>query len=259
MKKLIYIVFLGIFFITACGQTSTNTQNLPVLDASSIEKLVGSFKVVSASVPADKKEKFNGCVEFYLQYQIPDTETFKELAPQLNGKNYKEALAFFEEDMGKMVEDFKQYLAELAIVGIPTLATNNEELNKIVITNLKYNKDTHVKEMDIENKTNKHLSALQIMARETFEPQPNVKMAMFLMDFPTLAPGKKAHVTEVEEISPIQEMLATKIVANMPAVAIQAFDKDKMLVLNNEDLMTAIDMIGKIRPKVDEIEHLLQR
>ena len=258
MRKLLFILCSGIFFTGGCGQTSMDTKNLPVLDASSQEKLIESLKMVSASVPADKKLKFDGCVAFYEQFQIPSPEAFEDLAPQLNGKNYKEALAFFEEDMGKMVGDFKQYLAELAIVGIPALATNNEELNKIVITNLKYNKDTHAKEMDIENKTDKTLSALQIMARETFEPQPNVKMAMFLVDFPPLAPGKKAHVTEVEEIAPIQDMLAAKITANMPAVAIQAFDKDKNLVLNNEDLMDAIERMGKMRPNIDKMEQVLQ-
>ena len=258
MKKLSLILCLGICFLGGCTPSSTSTQNLPVLDASSQEKLVESLKMVSASVPAAQKQKFDGCSQFYLQFQIPSPEAFEDLAPQLNGKNYKEALAFFEEDMGKMVEDLKQYLAELAIVGIPALATNNEGLNKIVITNLKYNKDTHVKEMDIENKTNKTLSALQIMARETFEPQPNVKMAMFLVDFPPLAPGKKAHVTEVEEIAPIQEMLASKIVANMPAVAIQAFDKDKNLILDNEDLMDAIERMGKMRPNIEKMEQVLQ-
>lgn len=258
MRKLLFMLCSGLFFVAGCDQTPTSTQNLPVLDASSPEKLIESLKTVSASIPADKKLKFDGCSQFYLQFQIPSPEAFEDLAPQLNGKNYKEALAFFEEDMGKMVGDFKQYLAELAIVGIPALATNNEELNKIIITNLKYNKDTHVKEMDIENKTNKTLSALQIMARETFEPQPNVKMAMFLVDFPPLAPGKKAHVTEVEEIAPIQEMLATKIVANMPAVAIQAFDKDKKLVLDNEDLLEAIERMGKMRPNIEKMEQVLQ-
>ena len=249
---------LGIFFLGGCGQTTTNTQNLPVLDASSQEKLIESLKVVSASVPADKKLKFDGCAAFYEQFQIPSQEAFEDLAPQLNGKNYKEALAFFEEDMGGMVDGFKQYLAELSIVGIPTLATDNKDLNKIVITNLKYNKDTHAKEMDIENKTDKTISALQIMARETFEPQPNVKMAMFLVDFPPLAPGKKAHVSEVEEIAPVQEMLATKITANMPAVAIQAFDKDKNLVLNNDDLMNTIERVGTMRSNIEKVEEVLQ-
>ena len=249
---------LGIFFLGGCGQTTTNTQNLPVLDASSQEKLIESLKVVSASVPAEKKLKFDGCAAFYEQFQIPSQEAFEDLAPQLNGKNYKEALAFFEEDMDGMVDGFKQYLAELSIVGIPTLATDNKELNKIVITNLKYNKDTHAKEMDIENKTDKTISALQIMARETFEPQPNVKMAMFLVDFPPLAPGKKAHVSEVEEIAPVQEMLATKITANMPAVAIQAFDKDKNLVLNNDDLMNTIERIGTMRSNIEKVEEVLQ-
>ncbi len=51
--------------------------------------------------------------------------------------------------------------------------------------------------------------------------------------------------------------LATKVTNSMPIVAIQAFDKDKILVLNNDDLMTAMDMIGKIHQKVNEIKHLL--
>lgn len=51
--------------------------------------------------------------------------------------------------------------------------------------------------------------------------------------------------------------MATKVTNSMPIVAIQAFDKDKILVLNNDDLMTAMDMIGKIHQKVNEIKHLL--
>lgn len=258
MKNILFILCIGIFFIGACNQTSTSTKNLPVLDASSPEKLVETLKAVSVSVPEKQKTKFDSYADFYIQYQIPSDEIFEVLAPQMNGKNYKELLAFFKEDLVKMSEGIKEYLAELSTVGIPILATSNDELNKIVITNINYNKSTNIKEMDIENKTNKTISALQIMTRDSFEPQSNSNLAMFLIDFPPLLPGKKIHVTEKEEIELVQKMLAARVVENMPAVAIQAFDKDKQLVINNDELMKLIDMITKVHFKVDEIDRLLQ-
>ena len=112
--------------------------------------------------------------------------------------------------------------------------------------------------MNIENKTNKTISAVLIMTRMSFEPQSHDNMTIFLIDFPPLLPGKKMHVTEKEDIEHMQEMLAARIVENMPAVAIQAFDEDKNLVINNDEVMKAIDMIAKIQPKVAEIERLLQ-
>ena len=258
MKKLFFILCSGLFFVAGCGQTSTSTQNLPVLDASSPEKLIESLKTVSASVPAAQKKKFDAYVDFYTNYQLPSPRSYERLASQLDGKNYQEALAVLKEDLVGLKEDFEGSISRLALAGVPEIASQPSELTKIEITNLKYNKETHVKEMDIKNGTNKEISALQVMAREDFEPGPNKRMAMFLIDFEPLAPGKKVHASEVEEIEPLQEMLAVKITANMPVVAIQAFDKDKMLVLNNEELFKAMDALGKLRTLVDEMDQLLQ-
>ena len=258
MKNLLFIVCIGIFFIVGCNQTPDITTNLPVLDASSPEKLVGSLKTMSASVPEKQKIKFDSYMDFYIRYQIPAAGIFEDLALQLDGKNYKELLAFFEEDLLKLKTEIERYLANLSIIGIPTLATSNDELNKIIITNINYNKSTNIKEMDIENKTNKTISALQIMTRVSFDPHPHAQMAIFLVDFPPLRSGQKIHVTEKEKMEFMQKMLASRIVEDMPAVAIQAFDKDKNLVINNDEVMKAIDMIAKIQPKVAEIERLLQ-
>jgi len=258
MKKLLFILCLGSFFVGGCGQTTTNTQNLPVLDASSQENLIESLKVVSASVPTAQKEKFDGYVAFYTKYQFPSPKSYERLATKLNGKNYKEALQALNEDLVALREDFDGSISRLSLASIPEIASQPSELSKIVITNLTYNKATHVKEMDIENKTDKEISGLQIMAREDFEPGPNKKMAMFIVDFPLLKPGQKAHVTEKEDIAPAQEMLAAKITANMPAVAIQAFDKDKMLVLNNEGLFEAIDALEKLHFLANEMDRVLR-
>lgn len=259
MKNLLFIVGIGIFFIWGCNQTSATTKNVPVLDASSPEKLVESLKTLSESVPKEQKVKFDSYAEFYIHYQIPSAGIFEDLALQLDGKSYKEVLAFFEEDLLKLKTEIERYLANLSIIEIPTLATSNDELNKIIITNINYNKSTNIKEMNIENKTNKTISAVLIMTRMSFEPQSHDNMTIFLIDFPPLLPGKKIHVTEKEDIEHMQEMLAARIVENMPAVAIQAFDEDKNLVINNDEVMKAIDMIGKIQPKVAEIERLLQQ
>lgn len=59
------------------------------------------------------------------------------------------------------------------------MATSNDELNKIIITNINYNESTNIKEMDIENKTNKTISALQIMTRVSFDSHPHAQMAIF--------------------------------------------------------------------------------
>lgn len=258
MRKLLLILCLGVFFVGGCGQTTTSTQNLPVLDTSSQENLIESLKVVSASVPAAQKEKFEGYVEFYTKYQLPSPKSYERLATKLKGKNYQETLQILNEDLVALREDFDGSISRLSLAGIPEIASQPSELSKIVITNLTYNKATHVKEMDIENKTDKEISGLQIMAREDFEPGPNKKMAMFIVDFPLLKPGQKAHVKEVEDIAPVQEMLAAKITANMPAVAIQAFDKDKMLVLNNEGLFEAIDALEKLHFLADEMDRVLR-
>ena len=258
MKQVLFILCSGIFLVAGCGQSSTNTKNLPVLDASSQERLVESLKIISASVPAAQKQKFDGYVDFYTKYQFPSPKSYERLATELNGKNYQEALQVFNEDLIALKKDFDGSISRLSLAGIPEIASQPSELSKVVITNLTYNKATHVKEMDIENKTDKEISGLQIMAREDFEPGPNKKMAMFIVDFPLLKPGQKAHVTEKEDISLAQEMLAAKITANMPAVAIQAFDKDKMLVLNNEGLFEAIDALEKLHFLADEMDRVLR-
>ena len=79
-------------FVRGCTQTSTGTKNLPILDASSPETLIESLKTVSASVPAAQKEKFEGYVDIYTKYQFPSPKSYERLAPELNGKNYQEAL-----------------------------------------------------------------------------------------------------------------------------------------------------------------------
>lgn len=258
MKKLFFVLYLGLFFVTGCGQHPTDMKSLPVLDASSQENLIESLKTVSVSVPAAQKEKFEGYVDFYTKYQFPSPKSYERLAPELNGKNYQEALQVLNEDLIALREDFDGSISRLSLAGIPAIASQPSELSKIVITNLTYNKATHVKEMDIENKTNKEISGLQVMAREDFEPGPDKKMAMFVITFPLIKPGQKAHVKEVEYIVPVQEMLVTKITANMPAVAIQAFDKDKMLVLNNEGLFEAIDALEKLHFLADEMDRVLR-
>ena len=257
MRKLLFVLCLGIFLVGCRSQTSTRTQNLPVLDASSQENLIGSLKVVSASVPAARKEKVEGYVDFYTKYQFPIPKSYGRLATKLNGKNYQEALQVLNEDLIALREDFDGSISRLSFVGIPEIASQSSELSKIVITNLTYNKVSHVKEMDIENKTDKEISALQIMAREDFEAGPK-KMAMFIVHFPLLKPGQKAHVKEVEDFALIQEMLAAEITANMPAVAIQAFDKDKMLVLNNEGFFEAMDALEKLHFLADEMDRVLR-
>ena len=258
MKKLLFVLCLGLFFVAGCGQSPTSTQNLPVLDASSQEKLVESLKTVSASVPAAQKQKFDGYVDFYTKYQLPSPRSYERLAPQLDGKNYKEALKVLREDLMDLKEDFEGSIARLSFAVIPEIASQPSELTKIEITNLTYNKDTHVKEMDIKNGTDKEISAIQVMAREDFEPGPNKRVVMFLIDFPLLAPGKKVHATEKEDVPPLIETLDKELTNGMPAVAIQAFDKDKMLVLNNEGLFEAIDAISKLRFLVDEMDKVLQ-
>ena len=258
MKNLLLMLCLGVISLVGCNQNTTSTKNLPVLDASSQEKLIESLGVVSASVPASQKEKFEGYVPFYTKYQFPSPKSYERLATELNGKNYQDALQVFNEDLIALREDFDGSISRLSLAGIPEIASQPSELSKIVITNLTYNKATHVKEMDIENKTDKEISGLQVMAREDFEPGPNKKMAMFIVDFPLLKPGQKAHVKEVEDIAPVQDMLAAKITANMPAVAIQAFDKDKMLVLNNEGLFEAIDALEKLHFLADEMDRVLR-
>ena len=258
MRKLLLILCLGVFFVGGCGQTSTSTQNLPVLDASSQGNLIESLRVVSATVPAAQKEKFEGYVAFYTKYQFPSPKSYERLATKLNGKNYKEALQVLNEDLIALREDFDGSISRLSLAGIPEIASQPTELSKIVITNLTYNKATHVKEMNIENKTDKEISGLQVMAREDFEPGPNKKMAMFVITFPLLKPGQKAHVKEVENIAPVQEMLAANIATNMPAVAIQAFDKDKMLVLNNDGLFEALDALEKLHFLADEMDRVLR-
>lgn len=258
MKKVLFILCSGIFLVAGCGQSSTNTKNLPVLDASSQENLIESLKVVSGSVPAAQKEKFEGYVDFYTTYQFPSPKSYERLATKLNGKNYQEALQVFNEDLIALREDFDGSISRLSLAGIPEIASQPSELSKIVITNLTYNKATHVKEMDIENKTDKEISAIQVMAREDFEPGPNKRVVMFLIDFPPLAPGKKIHATEKEDVPPLIETLDKELTNGMPAVAIQAFDKDKMLVLNNEILFEAIDAISKLRFLVDEMDKVLQ-
>ena len=258
MKNLLLMLCLGVISLVGCNQNTTSTKNLPVLDASSQEKLIESLGVVSASVPASQKEKFEGYVAFYTKYQFPSPKSYERLATELNGKNYQDALQVFNEDLIALREDFDGSISRLSLAGIPEIASQPSELSKIVITNLTYNKATHVKEMDIENKTDKEISGLQVMAREDFEPGPNKKMAMFVITFPLLKPGQKAHVSEVEDIVPAQEMLAANIATNMPAVAIQAFDKDKMLVLNNDGLFEALDALEKLHFLADEMDRVLR-
>lgn len=257
MKKLLFVLCLGIFLVGGCGQAPTSTQNLPVLDASSPDQLVENLQTLSASVPADEKERFDEYVGFYTQYQFSNPQLRKKLAPKLDGKNYQGVLAALRANLEYLKEDFSTSAFRLSFEGVPEAATRESELSKIIITNLKYDKDTHVKEMDIENNSSKEISALQIMAREDFEPGSK-HVAMFLVDFPPLKPMQKAHVSEVEDIASVQEMLAKRITDNMPAVAIQAFDNDKMLVLNNAELFRYIDMVDKLGILEEEIDRLLQ-
>ena len=109
MKNLLFIVCIGIFFIGGCNQTPDIATNLPVLDASSPEKLVGSLKTMSASVPEKQKIKFDSYADFYIRYQIPAAGIFEDLALQLEGKNYKELLAFFEKDLLKLKTEIEKY------------------------------------------------------------------------------------------------------------------------------------------------------
>lgn len=163
MKKLLFILCLGIFSLGGCTQTSTGTKNLPILDASSPETLIESLKTVSASVPAAQKEKFKGYVDFYTKYQFPSPKSYERLAPELNGKNYQEVLQVLNEDLVALKEDFDGSISRLSLAGIPAIASQPSELSKIVITNLTYNKATHVKEMDIENKTNKEIFGIAFL------------------------------------------------------------------------------------------------
>lgn len=89
-------------------------------------------------------------------------------------------------------------------------------------------------------------------------PIPMHRWQYFLVNFPFLRSGQKIHVTEKEEMEFIQKILVFRIVEDMPAIAIQSFDKDKNVVINNDAVMKAIDMIAKVQPKVAEIERLLQ-
>lgn len=257
MKKLFVLCVFGLLFNVGCNDSASN-RALPVVDASSPEKLMQSLDEVAASVPSSSRKKFDAYLQFYKQWMFSVPEVYEEVAPEINGKNYAEVLNILTKDLLETQEFMEAMTKRMAIAGIPVLATDNADLKKIVITNFKYHEDTHVKEMDIQNNTNKEISALQIMVREDFSPQPNhQRMALFLIDFPLLKPGAKAHVTEKETFELAQQTLSS-LPTGMQAVAIQAFDKDKMLVINNEPLMTAMERINAISARIEEINRILQ-
>ena len=129
MRKLLVVLYLGIFLVGGCSQTSTSTKNLPVLDASSQGNLIESLKVVSAAVPAAQKEKFEGYVNFYTKYQFPSPKSYERLATKLNGKNYQEALQVLNEDLIALRKDFDGSISRLSLVGIPEIASQIRSKN----------------------------------------------------------------------------------------------------------------------------------